>query len=437
MRYGLIAVAALVVLGIVWLVAGRGDDGTAGGAARSGLPGASDGGMAGMEGMAMPGDGSVWLTAAQIRQFGVTFGSVEERELAQTVRTVGIVSFDETRLAQVSPKVSGFVERLYVDFTGQPVRRGQPLLALYAPELVAAQEELLLARRLQRDLGAGEVPGVPAGSTDLVASARRRLRLWDISEAQIDEILRTGEVQRTLTFHSPAAGVVVEKNVEEGQAVEAGQTLYRIADLSAVWVEAELREADAGAVRVGTPATVELAAYPGRTIEGRVEYVYPTLQQEARTLKARVAVPNPDGRIKPGMYATVRFTTPTRTALSVPTSAVVRTGDRAIVFVDMGGGRLMPQEVELGQATEAHAEVLAGVEPGQRVVTSAQFLLESESNLGEVMKAMMGQMGMSDMGSMEGMEGMDGMKGMQGMDMKGADMKDMSRPAPAPAPEEK
>lgn len=400
-RYLLVAVAVLALLGVIWAVAVRDNGSDTGGAARSEQSATQGGEMAGMEGMAMSGDGTVRFTAGQIRQFGITFGTVEERTLEQTVRTVGIVTFDETRLAQVSPRVSGFVERLYVDFTGQPVRRGQPLLELYSPELVAAQEELLLAGRLQREMGVGGVPGVPAGSTDLVASAIRRLRLWDISEAQIEEILRTGEVQRTLTLHSPASGVVVEKNVQKGQAVEAGRTLYAIADLSEVWVEAELREADAGAVRVGTTATVELAAFPGRAIAGRVEYVYPTLQQEARTLKARIAVPNPEGRIKPGMYATVRFSTPTRTALTVPASAVVRTGERAIVFVNMGGGRLMPHEIELGRTTEEYTEVLAGVEPGQRVVTSAQFLLESESNLGDVMKAMMGQMGQAGMPGME------------------------------------
>ena len=427
-RYGIVAAIALVALAVVWIVVGgrpvrgakRGD--------RAEGSAAQGGEMAGMQGMATPGAGSVRLTAGQIRQFGVTFGAVEQRTLKSAVRTVGLVTFDETRVTQIAPKFGGFVERLYVDFTGQHVRRGQPLLEIYAPALVAAQEELLLAGRLQREMGMGDVPGVPAGSTDLVASATRRLRHWDISEAQIEEILRTADVRRTLTLHSPASGVVVEKHVQEGEAVETGQTLYTIADLSEVWIEAELREADAGAVRVGTPATVELAAFPGRAIAGRVEYVYPTLQQEARTLKARVAMPNPDGRIKPGMYATVWFVTPTRTTLTVPTSAVVRTGERALVFVDMGGGRLMPHEVELGQTTEAYAEVLAGLEPGQRVVTSAQFLLESESNLGEVMKAMMGQMGVSDMGNMEGMEGR---AGKEGMNMQGADMRDM------PAPEER
>ena len=446
-RSGMVAAIALVSLAVVWIVVGGRTVRRAKGADGAGASAAQGGEMAGMQGMAMSGDGSVGLTAGQIRQFGVTFGTVEQRTLESAVRTVGLVTVDETRVAQVAPKFDGFVERLYVDFTGQGVRRGQPLLEIYAPALVAAQEELLLAGRLQREMGMGDVPGVPAGSTDLVASATRRLRHWDISEAQIEEILRTGDVRRTLTLHSPASGVVVEKRVQEGEAVETGQTLYTIVDLSEVWVEAELREADAGAVRVGTPATVELAAFPGRAIEGRVEFVYPTLQQEARTLKARVAVPNPDGRIKPGMYATVRFVTPTRTALTVPTSAVFRTGERAVVFVDMGEGRLMPQETEVGRVAGVYTEVLAGLEPGQRVVTSAQFLLDSESNLAEVMKSMMGQMNMSDMnmtGDVQDMPGMD-MKGkpmpstgaggmtdtgadMKGMDMNGTPMPPAARP---------
>ena len=400
-------VVALVAL-TVWIVAVNGSDdsdvqetdGTTG----------TDG-MAGMEGMNMGGDGTVQLTADQLSQFGITFGTVDMRTLRNEVRTVGVVTFDETRIAQVAPKFGGFVERLHVDFTGQPVRRGQPLLEIYSPELVAAQEELLVARRLERTMDESTVPGVPAGSSNLLAAARRRLRLWDISEAQIEEILRTGEVRRTLTLHAPASGVVVEKNVVDGQAIQAGQTLYTIADLSEVWIDAELREADAGSVREGSGATIELAALPGRPFKGRVEYVYPTLQEASRTLRARVAVANSDGRLKPGMYATVRITTPTRRALTVPASAIIRTGERSMVFVDMGGGTLMPHEVETGRTGDQFVEVLSGVEPGQRVVTSAQFLLDSESNLAEVMKAMMGQMGAGDM---------------QGMDMPGMQMPESS-----------
>ena len=372
-----------------------------------------------MAGMQMSSDGSVQLTLDQIRQFGVTFGTAEERPLEAEVRTVGVVAPDERRIAQVAPKFGGFVERLYVDFTGRPVRRGEPLLEIYSPELVAAQQELLVAARLQETVGGSSVPGVPAPSTDLVAAARQRLRLWDVPEAQIREVLRTGRVRRTVTLFSPASGVVVEKPVVRGQAVQAGQALYTIADLSRVWVEAELREADAGTVREGSPATVELAAFPGRPLAGVVSYLQPTLQAEARTLRARIVLPNPEGRLRPGMYATVRLSAPSRTALTVPASALVRTGERTLVFVDFGDGRIAAQEVEAGRVTGDYAEILSGVEPGQRVVTSAQFLLDSESNLGETMRGMIGTTGPGDMGGMEGMEGMED---------RGADMKGMPTP---------
>jgi RND family efflux transporter MFP subunit len=392
------------------------------------------GGTEGMDmgGMNMSMDGTVQLTADQIRQFGVTFGSAEQRTLENTVRTVGIVNFDETRIAQVSPKFGGFIERLYVDFTGQPVRAGQPLVEIYSPELVSAQEELLLAAELDASLGQSAVPGMSAGRSNMAEAAIRRLRLWDISDAQINQILATGKVRRTLTLHAPVSGVVVEKQVLQGQATRPGQTLYTIADLSEVWVEAELREQDAGSVQEGSAATVELASFPGRPIRGRVEYVYPTLENTSRTLKARIAVPNADGRIKPGMYATVRFSTPSRSTLTVPASAILYTGDRALVFVDMGAGKLMPHEVETGRVAGNYAEILSGVEPGQRVVTSAQYLLDSESNMAEVMKSMMGMMGEGmDMSGMEGMDmgGMDMSGGaMQGMEMEGADMKGMDMP---------
>jgi Cu(I)/Ag(I) efflux system membrane fusion protein len=411
---GAVVLAALLVLVTVLLLRDRPEEER--GRAAADTAGMQE--MGDMAGMDMPSDGSVRLTADQIRQFGITFGTVEQRELSAEVRTAGAVAVDETRVAQVAPKFGGFVERLYVDFTGQPVRRGQPLLEIYSPELVSAQQELLVAARLQATVGESSVPGVPAPSTDLVAAARQRLRLWDVPEAQIREVLRTGRVRRTVTLFSPAGGVVVEKPVVLGQAVQAGQTLYTIADLSRVWVEAELREADAGSVSEGSPATVELAAFPGRPIAGHVSYVQPVVQAQARTLRARIVLPNADGRLKPGMYATVRLSAPARTALTVPTSALVRTGERTLVFVDFGGGRIQPQEVEAGGVAGEWTEVLSGLEPGQRVVTSAQFLLDSESNLGEVMRGMISQTGSGDMGGME----------MPGMDEKGADMKGMPMP---------
>lgn len=379
-------------------------------------------GMPDMGGMNMSAGSSARLTAEQVRGFGVTFATVEQRTLHEQVRTVGIVNFDETRIAHVVPKIGGFIERLYVDFTGKPVRRGQPLVEIYSPELLAAQEELLLAARLEKELGESAVPGAAGRPSDLVEAARRRLRLWDISEGQVADVLRSGRARRTLTLYAPVSGIVVEKQAILGHAVQPGENLYTIADLTEVWIEAEIRETDAGLVREGSPAAVELAAYAGRPLAGRVEYVYPTLQPEARTLRARIAVRNLDGRIKPGMYATVRVAALLRQALTIPTSALVRTGERQIAFVDMGGGELMPHEIETGRVTGELTEVLSGVEPGQRVVTSAQFLLDSESNLAEVMKAMMAQMSTADMGQMESTE-MGG-----AMDMKGADMKRMPTP---------
>lgn len=378
----------------------------------------------------MTADGSAHLTADQIRQFGVTFGLVAVRPLTVETRATGAVTFDETRIAKVTPKFGGYVERLYVEITGQAIGRGQPLAEIYSPELLSAQQDLLLARSLDRTIRESAVPGVPATTTSLLTSARRRLQLWDISEAQIQRVLRTGQVQRTLTLHSPAAGIVVEKNVVQGQAIMPGMDLYTVADVSEVWIEVQLREADAPAVRRGSDADIVLSGLPGRSFKGRVAYVYPTLDSVARTIRARVVVSNTDGVLKPGMYATVRIATPTRPALTVPSSAILRTGERDVVFVDMGSGRLMPQSVRLGLIAGDYTEILSGVETGQRVVTSAQFLLDSEANLGEIMRAMIGMTSSGatqDMGSMPGMSKES--ESMSGMKDKGADVRGM-KPVP-------
>ena len=373
--------------------------------------------MSGMAGMDMSGSGTVKLTTQQLSQFGVTFGTADVRTLSSETRASGVVTLDETKIAQVAPKIGGFVERLYVDATGQPVRRGQALLELYSPDLVAAQQELLVAEQLQRDIGRSTVPGVAGNTTDLVDAVKRRLKLWDISDAQIDEVLRSRQVRRTLTLYAPGSGIVIEKKVVQGQSIAAGEQLFTIADLSDVWVDVQLREADAARVRPGSGADIEVAGVPGRDIKGRVTYVYSVLDSAARTVRARVVVANTGGLLKPGMYATVRLRTPSRSALTVPSSAVLRTGDRNVVFVDMAGGELMPHDVEIGRIAGEVTEVLAGLEPGQRVVTSAQFLLDSESNLGEVMKAMMSQMSSGDMSKMKKTLDSTGMKDMPGMAM--------------------
>jgi Cu(I)/Ag(I) efflux system membrane fusion protein len=416
MRYAALAIVLLVALVTLAYVLRRrrAADGTKTAIAdtkivQSGGGSASGPGTAGMPGMSATMGGTVRLTSGQLKQFGVTFGTVERRTLSSESRVPGVVTVDESRLAQVAPRFAGFVERLYVDATGQPVRRGQPLADVYSPDLVSAQQELLLAGQLQRDIGRSVVPGVPGSTTDLVAAARRRLQLWDISEAQIAEVLRTGRVRRALTLYSPASGIVLEKKVMQGQAIAAGEQLYTIADLTDVWVDVSLRESDAADVRTGTSADIELTGLSGRTFKGRVTYVYPTLDPVSRSVRARVVVTNTDGVLKPGMYATVRLSTASRAALTVPTSALLRTGDRTVAFMDMGAGELMPMDVEVGRSAGGYTEVLSGLEPGQRVVTSAQFLLDSESNLGEVMKSMIGQSGTGGNPAAGGMQDMPGM----------------------------
>ena len=382
-----------------------------------------------MQGMAgMSSDGLVHLSASQLREFGVTYGTVEQRTLTSEVRTVGTVMIDESRTSTVTPKVNGYVERLYVNTTGQAVRRGEALAEVYSPELLAAEEELLLARGLDRTIGQSAVPGVPSSRGELLAAARRRLRLWDVSDAQIDDVLRSGKARRTVTFYSPVTGVVTEKKVTVGEAVQAGTMLYSVSDLSAVWVELQVREADAAQVSVGSTVDLEFASLPGRPFKGRVAFVYPMVTEQSRSIRARVSVANADGRLKPGMYATVSLSSPGRMALTAPRTAIIQTGERAIAFVDMGNGAIKPIDVEIGKTVGEFVEILSGLEPGQRVVTSAQFLLDSESNLAEVMKGMAGMAGMSGGKGTSTTQGSADAADMKGMDMKGTEMKGATSP---------
>lgn len=338
---------------------------------------------------------SVTLTDADARRIGVTFAPVTLGALSREVRTVGQITFDETRVKAIAPKIDGWVERLYVNSTGQPVTAGQPLLAIYSPMLVTAQEELLLARRLQGDVANAE-RGTTERAADLVASARRRLSYWDISDREIAEIERSGVVRKTLTLRAPVGGYVLEKNVLAGQKIMAGDALYRVADLSAVWVEGEVFEQDLANVREGQTVRAELQALPGEQRTGRIAYVYPTLNPDTRTVRVRVVLPNHDLRLKPGMYATLRITAGARDAvLTVPRSAVLSTGERSIVFVRGANGQLAPREVSLGASNDERVEILRGVRAGETVVASATFLVDAESNLGTALG------GMGDMPGME------------------------------------
>ncbi|HKT08700.1 MAG TPA: efflux RND transporter periplasmic adaptor subunit [Gemmatimonadaceae bacterium] len=332
------------------------------------------------------------LPIAEQRALGITFDTVAVRPLVADTRASAVVSFDETRIAAVVPKFDGFAERVYVAATSQPVRRGQPLVDVYSPNVLAAEQDLLVAAELQDSVGQVEVPGVPTNAADLLAASRRRLELLDITPEQIDGVLRARRARRAFTLYSPATGIVVDKRVVEGQAVTAGQPLYTIADIRDVWIELQLPEFDAQAARAGFTAQIDVPALGGQSFSGVVSYVYPTLDTTSRTIRARIVVPNRRELLKPGMYATVHLRSTTGRALTVPTSAVLRTGERNLVFVDRGGGRLLPREIDIGRTSGKYTEVLSGLEAGQRVAASAQFLLDSEANLDEVMRSMISQM---------------------------------------------
>jgi RND family efflux transporter MFP subunit len=335
------------------------------------------------------GDGphAVRLGDDAARRIGITYAAAEYGPLESTVRVVGTISHDETRLVKVSPKFEGWVERLYVDFTGAPVREGEPLLAVYSPMLVAAQEELILARKLAEQTAAGARAAENARA--LLAAARRRLRYWDVPEDEIERIERSDTARRALVLRAPASGVVLQKNVVEGMRIVPGMDLYMIADLSRVWVEGEVFEKDLALVRLGQHARVSLDAYPGATVDAVVTYIHPTLSTQTRTGRIRLELANPDLRFKPGMYATVEFEVPVhREGVHVPRTAVLATGERSIVFVRSADGTLQPRAVTPGLAAGEHIEIVAGLEPGEVVVASASFLVDAEASLGAALEAM-------------------------------------------------
>lgn len=415
---GGIAGAILLLLGVIlglWL-GGAGDGPMPAHREDPGPPGGMEEmeameGMQEMEGMAMEGDGRVRIARPVAGALGITSVPAESAPLRKRIRATGHVDYDETRLSRVSPKLGGWVERLHVDFTGRLVGAGEPLLEIYSPELVSAQEELLAARRLEGSLAGSVAPGVEGRTGELVEAARRRLLLWDISPDQIREIEETGEVQRTLTLHAPFGGYVVEKDVEVGGSVQPGATLYRIADLSRVWLEVELHEADLRFARLGEGVEVRTEAYPGEGWTGRISYVYPDVDRETRTARVRVEIPNPaaNPRFRPGMFATVHLDVlVAEEAVLVPRDAVMHFGDRDIVFIEVEPGVYEVREVQVGATAGGRTQILEGLEEGERVVARANFFLDAESRL---METMMGQPGMEMEMEMD----------MPGMDMPGMD----------------
>ena len=338
-----------------------------------------------------PAGGVVSVSPAIVQSIGIRTTEVGRRDLARTIRAVGRVDYDERRVAQVHSKVQGWIEKLYVEYEGQRVERGEPLLEIYSPELVSTQEELLIAARYRNETRGSTFPDVSKGGRSLLDATRRRLELWDIPKRDIDRLLQTGEIRKTLTLYAPASGVVTHIAVRGGMEVSPSQNLYTIADLSRVWVYAHVYEYELPWVAAGQRSIVELSYLPGVTFEGDVTYVYPFLDPKTRTARVRIELPNPDGALKPDMFATARITTRVHpNALAIPDEAVLHSGTRSLVVVAIGEGRFEPREVELGLDTgEGWIEVLSGVREGERIVTSGQFLIDSESKLKEAVRKLL------------------------------------------------
>ncbi len=337
--------------------------------------------------------GTVQITPERQQLIGVKIGAVEMRPLEKVIRTVGRVDYDEQKIAAVSLKVGGWVEDLYVDFTGKYVKKGEPLLTIYSPELVSTQNEYLLALQAKKSLIKSPFPEVASSGDSLAESARRRLKLWDITDEDIKILEESGKAKRTMTLYAPFTGFVLEKTVYKGMNVAPGMTLYKLANLSDVWLYGDIYEYELPFVRLGQQASIQLTYLPGETFTGKVIYIYPSLNPETRTAKVRFEFPNPHDRLKPEMYANVEIKVPLGKKLAVPVGAIIDTGIRQIAIVAKGNGYFEPREVKAIRVDDYY-EVSKGLKAGEQVVTSASFLVDSESNLKEAMAGMAGMPGM-------------------------------------------
>jgi Cu(I)/Ag(I) efflux system membrane fusion protein len=319
---------------------------------------------------------------------GVKTSEVSIRPLQKVIRTVGRIEYDERRLATVNTKFEGWIEKLYIDFSGRYVKKGDPLADVYSPELIATQQEFINVirwARQGRDVKNEHIGRMLTRDADAVVdAARQRLRLWDITDAQIKKIEESEKPIRTLTLYSPVSGYVVQKMALQGMRVMPGEKLFDIADLSTVWITSDIYEYELPLIKVGEAARLSLSYFPGKEFSSKIDYVYPTLAGDTRTAKARFTIPNPGTQLKPQMFTNVEIKIGLGRKLSIPDDAVIDTGTRQIVYVDKGEGNFEPREVMLGLRAEGYREVLMGLKAGEKVATSANFLIDSEAQLKNV-----------------------------------------------------
>jgi RND family efflux transporter MFP subunit len=333
--------------------------------------------------------GTIQISPEKQQTIGVRYGTAEYTTADETIRAVGKVAIDETRVVRVHPKVEGWIEHVYVDFMGAEVRKGQPLVTLYSPEMLASQQEYLLAlraRNVMRDGGA--IPGAVANSDSLIEASRRRLELWDFSQGQIEEIERTGKAIHSITVFAPASGFVTARNSFPSQRATLDTELYAIADLSMVWVMADVFEGDMAKLHLGQTATVRTPLAGGAAITARVDNIVPQVDPQTRTLKIRLDVANPGMKLKPEMFVDVEFPIGAPRRLTVPVDAVLDSGQKQTVFVDRGNGNLEPRQVQVGERLGDRIVILGGLKAEERIVTSANFLIDSESQLKAAMSGM-------------------------------------------------
>lgn len=343
------------------------------------------------EGDSKSSAGSITIDPVTVQNMGVRIAPVERIDFSSKIRTIGNIDYDETKLYVVTTKISGWIEKLYVDYTGQEVKKGQPLLEIYSPDLVTTQEEYLLALKNRKLVSDSKFSSIIEGAESLLKSSRKRLEYWDIPASAIEHLEKTGEVKKTITLVAPANGVVTHKNAVEGMKIMAGASLYKIADLSTVWAYASIYDNEVPWVHENQRAEMDLSYNPGKTYEGRVAYIYPYLNDKARDVRLRLEFPNPDLDLRPGMYANVTLESHTiKDAIIVPVEAVIRSGSRNLVFIAKDGGRFEPREVTIGEEGEGgKIRILNGLLGGEKVVISAQFLLDSESRLQEAIQKML------------------------------------------------
>ena len=330
------------------------------------------------------------ISVEKVQKLGVKTEAAALRKLTQTVRAVGRIEPNERRVYTIAPKFEGWVEKLHVNAVGDVVKPSQPLFEAYSPELVSAQREYLIATKGVTAMHEAE-PEAQSGMQTLADSSLSRLKSWDINDSELQQLRKTGEVKRTLVYRSPAFGVVLEKPAVQGMRFMPGEMMYKIADLSTVWIMADVFEQDIALVKVGQAAVLRLDAFPGREFKTRVAYIYPTLNEQTRTIPVRLELVNKDALLRPGMYAQVELQTTGNkiSTVTVPDSAVIYNGQRTIVLVELGEGRYQARDVKLGRNSDDDIEVLAGIAEGEKVVVSANFLIDAESNL----KAVIGGFG--------------------------------------------